>query len=123
LGVLQPGETRRVVTQLGQAKTLEAARSQIQRFRNPEAVEAELEKTASFWNDYLSALQVKTPDESMTVMLNLYNPRQCYITKTWSRYLSYYQLGLGSRGIGVRDSYQDVISVMAFVPNEVRNFS
>jgi cellobiose phosphorylase len=122
LGVLYPRETRRLVTQLGQASSLEAARQQIQRFRNPEAVEAELEKLASFWDEYLSALQVKTPEESMNVMLNVYNPRQCYVTKTWSRYLSYYQLGLGSRGIGLRDSLQDVIAVMASMPEEGKEF-
>ena len=122
LGALQPGETRRLITQLGQDKSLDAARPKIQRFRSPEAVDAELEKIASFWDEYLSAFQVQTPDESMNLMLNIYNPRQCYVTKTWSRYLSYYQLGLGSRGIGVRDSSQDVISVMASVPEEGKEF-
>ena len=53
-------------------------------------------------------------------MLNIYNPRQCYVTKTWSRYLSYYQLGLGSRGIGIRDLAQDVLSVAAAVPREAK---
>ena len=122
LGALQPGETRRLVTQLGQAQNLEAARPDFTRFRSPEAVDAALETMAGFWDEYLAALQVKTPDDSMNAMLNVYNPRQCYVTKTWSRYLSYYQLGLGSRGIGIRDSSQDVISVMASVPEEGKEF-
>jgi len=66
--------------------------------------------------------QVNTPDSLMNRMLNIYNPRQCYVTKTWSRYLSYYQLGLGSRGIGIRDSSQDVMSVVASVPQEAKDF-
>jgi cellobiose phosphorylase len=118
LGVLQPGVTRRLITQLGQAQSVEDARPTIQRFRNSEEVEAEFDQIEAFWDEYLSALQVKTPEESMNVMLNVYNPRQCYVTKTWSRYLSYYQLGLGSRGIGMRDSSQDVMAVMASVPSE-----
>lgn len=122
LGELQPGETRRLITQLGQAPQLEQARPTIELFRRPEAVSAELEKIREFWDHYLSALQVETPDESMNLMLNIYNPRQCYVTKTWSRYLSYYQLGLGSRGIGIRDSSQDVMAVMASVPEEGREF-
>jgi cellobiose phosphorylase len=120
LGLLEPGESHCLVTQLGQAKNLEAARPEITRLRNPGAVEAELQKIKAFWDEYLSALQVETPEASMNDMLNVYNPRQCYVTKTWSRYLSYYQPGLGSRGIGLRDSFQDVMSVMASAPQEAR---
>jgi cellobiose phosphorylase len=43
----------------------------------------------------------------MERLLNVHNPRQCYITLNWSRYLSLYQLGFGARGIGFRDSSQD----------------
>ena len=39
-------------------------------------------------------------------MINVYNPRQCWITLNWSRYLSYYQLGYGARGIGTRDGFK-----------------
>ncbi len=122
LGTLHPGECVRLITQLGQARNLAAARPDIVRFRNPEAVEAEFQKIQDFWEAYLSALQVETPDASTNTMLNVYNPRQCYVTKTWSRYLSYYQPGLGSRGIGVRDSSQDIMSVMASVPGEAKEF-
>ena len=51
-------------------------------------------------------------------MINVHNARQCYITKQWSRYLSLYQLGYGARGIGTRDSSQDVMAVLASVPDE-----
>jgi len=122
LGTLQPGETHRLITQLGQAHDLDAAHDEIRRFRQPEALEEELTKIEAFWSDYLAALQVETPDEDMNQMLNVHNPHQCYVTKTWSRYLSYYQLGLGSRGIGMRDSSQDLLAVMASVPEEGKEF-
>jgi cellobiose phosphorylase len=122
LGTLPPGETRRLITQLGQSGSVEEALPEIRRFRDPEQVEAELGRLRAFWERYLSALQVATPDPGMSAMLNVYNPRQCYVTTTWSRYLSYYQLGLGSRGIGIRDSSQDVMAVMASVPDEARTF-
>ena len=118
LGTLQPGETRRLITQLGQAQNLEEARPAIEKFRRAEAADDELTKIKAFWDEYLSAIQVETPDPSMNAMLNIHNPRQCYVTKTWSRYLSYYQLGLGARGIGMRDSSQDVMAVFASVPKE-----
>jgi cellobiose phosphorylase len=56
----------------------------------------------------------------MTRMLNIHNPRQCYITKQWSRYLSLYQLGFGARGIGFRDASQDVMAILAGAPAEAR---
>lgn len=122
LGVLAPGETRRLVTQLGQANSLDVVHEEIEKYRQPQAVEAALEELRAFWDRYLAALQVATPDESMNAMLNVHNPHQCYITKTWSRYLSYYQLGLGSRGIGFRDSSQDVLAVLASIPGEAKEF-
>jgi cellobiose phosphorylase len=58
---------------------------------------------------------------SFNSMINVHNPRQCFITKNWSRYLSLYQLGFGAdRGIGFRDSSQDVMGVMAHMPAEAR---
>lgn len=122
LGILKPGDTCRLITQLGQAPDLKSVRADIERFRRPDVIDAELAKLKSFWDEYLSAVQVETPDESMNTMLNVHNPRQCYTTKTWSRYLSYYQLGMGSRGIGMRDSCQDVMAVLASVPEEGKDF-
>ena len=120
LGELGPGETRRLITQLGQAQSIEMALSQIQAFRDEDQVEEALQELAGFWKDYLSKVQAETPDTNMNRMLNIHNPRQCYITKQWSRYLSLYQLGFGARGIGFRDSSQDVMGIMAQVPQEGR---
>jgi len=122
LDLLQPGESCRLITQLGQEASLEAARAGIEKFRQPQAVEEALEEMRRFWEGYLDVFQVDTPDEDANTILNIHNPRQCYVTKTWSRYLSYYQLGLGSRGIGMRDSCQDVMAVLAAVPDEGRDF-
>ena len=120
LGTLQPGETRRLITQLGQEQSVEAALPQIGSFRDEGQVDEALYDLASFWDTYLSKMQVETPDANMNRMLNIHNPRQCYITKQWSRYLSLYQLGFGARGIGFRDSSQDVMGIMAQVPDEGR---
>jgi cellobiose phosphorylase len=118
LGELAPGETRRLIVQLGQATNLEEALSAIQAYRQPENVEAAFECLRSFWEDYLAGCQVETPVLNMNRMLNVHNPRQCYITKNWSRYLSLYQLGFGARGIGFRDSSQDVMGILNGAPQE-----
>jgi cellobiose phosphorylase len=119
-GVVQPGETRRVITQLGQEANLEDAQPGIERFRQVEQVEYAFDQMRAFWNDYLAHMQVKTPDEGVDSMLNVHNPHQCFITFNWSRYLSLYQLGLGTRGMGMRDSSQDVMAVVSPQPVEAK---
>jgi cellobiose phosphorylase len=137
LGWLKPGESRTLITQLGQVsigarrdipKTLaseaqvvpllEAALPTIKAYRDPARVEQALQELVNFWDTSLSALQVGTPDPAMNSMLNVHNPRQCYITLSWSRYLSLYQLGYGARGIGFRDTAQDVMGALALAPQE-----
>jgi cellobiose phosphorylase len=119
LGEIGSGETVRFATLLGQEEKAENALPVIQRFSDPAAIDAALEEMRRFWDTYLGVLQVETPDSAMNAMLNIHNPRQCHTTKNWSRYLSLYQLGLGgSRGIGTRDSSQDVLSVLASMPKE-----
>lgn len=120
IGELAPGESRRLITQLGQEASLEAARVGIDLYHKEETVQTALAELADFWDEYLGKLQVETPDPSMETMLNIHNPRQCFITRNWSRYLSLYQPGLGTRGIGVRDSSQDVLSTFASAPDEAR---
>lgn len=120
LGALEPGASARLITQLGQCESIALEGIEIEQYRNSDKVEAEFNKLICFWEEYLSCLQVDTPDKSMNTMLNIHNPRQCYITKNWSRYLSLYQLGYGSRGIGFRDSAQDVLGIMGNAAEEGR---
>lgn len=120
LGRLKKGESRRIITQLGQCSNIEDERLHIEKFREEKAVDEAFNKLGQFWEEYLSNLRVKTPCTSMNTMLNIHNPRQCYITKNWSRYLSLYQLGFGARGIGFRDSAQDVMGILGYIPKEGR---
>ena len=119
LGHVKPGETRRLITQLGQFAHLEDELPTIEKFRDPLVVDQSFVELEAFWNAYLARFQVQTPDPALNSMLNVHNPRQCHTTFNWSRYLSLYQLGYGSdRGIGYRDSSQDTLGVMAFMPGE-----
>ncbi|NLL14573.1 MAG: glycosyl transferase [Fibrobacter sp.] len=120
LGTLKPGEQKRIVTQLGQKESVEAAMPEIERLRDNSQVDAVFGKLKSFWDSYLSLMQVNTPDAGMNSMINVHNTRQCFITYNWSRYLSYYQLGLGTRGLGFRDSSQDVMGVVDRMPQEAK---
>ncbi len=112
LGPLPAGDSRSVIFLLGQAPGVAQAMPVIQRYRDEAQVEGAFEDLAAFWEDVCSAAQVSTPDGDLDRMLNIHNPRQCTITLNWSRYLSLYQLGFGARGIGFRDSSQDVIGAL-----------
>ncbi len=119
LGVLPPGHTERLITQLGQDTSVAAAQPGIARYWDAAVVDEAFAALGRFWDEYLSVMQVETPEAALNSMLNIHTPRQCHTTKNWSRYLSLYQLGIGgSRGIGFRDSSQDVLSVLASLPRE-----
>jgi cellobiose phosphorylase len=120
LGVVEPGGSVRLITQLGQSESVEASLPSITRFRDPDEVNRSFQELALFWDAYSSRLQVETTDAPTNCLLNVHNPRQCHTTFNWSRYLSLYQLGLGARGIGFRDSSQDVMGVLPAMPEEGR---
>jgi len=120
LGKIKSGEEKRVILQLGQCASYKEEMCEINKFRNENVVDEEFKKLGEYWDEYLSSLSVETPNSEFNTMVNIHNPRQCYMTKNWSRYLSLYQLGLGARGIGFRDSSQDVMGVLANMKDEAR---
>lgn len=118
-GTLQPGENRRIITQLGQAEASEVA-GMVARYRDEGEVDRAFAELGAFWANHLSNFTCETPDAAFNTTVNVHNPRQCYITLNWSRYLSLYQLGLGARGIGYRDSSQDSMGAAMNAPGEVK---
>jgi cellobiose phosphorylase len=122
LGWLEVSQTERSVVQLTQMKSLAQAEPLLAKYRDHAAVDKAFSELSENWTNYLDTLTVDTPDASMNSMLNVHNPRQCHTTKNWSRYLSLYQLGYGARGIGFRDSSQDILGVVTHMPEEAREF-
>jgi cellobiose phosphorylase len=125
LGKLQPGESKRFRVLLTQQEgkrqdSLAKARAAFAAYESDAQSDAALAGMRKYWDDYLGKLQVKTPSPALDSMVNVHNPRQCFMTKNWSRDLSLYQLGFGGRGIGFRDSSQDVMGVVASMPEEAR---
>ena len=113
---IQPGESRRLITQLGQVADRTELKKVVQKFRDPTIVDESFKDLQTFWISHLEKFQFETPDRGMNILLNTHNPRQCFITMQWSRYLSLYQLGFGARGIGFRDSSQDALGIMSNAP-------
>ena len=123
-GKLANGATERTCTQLTQKASLAEAQEEITKYRNLANVDKAFTDLATWWDNYLTAMYIETPDASFNSMINVHNPRQCHTTKNWSRYLSLYQLGFGSsRGIGFRDSSQDLLGVMSHMPEEARKLA
>lgn len=120
LGKLAPGESKRLITQVGQAPANEVS-GIVKKYRSPENVDAAFSRLKKFWDDYLAKYSCETPDPAFNSTVNVHNPRQSYITLNWSRYLSLYQLGLGARGIGFRDSSQDSLGAVMGAPAEVKD--
>jgi cellobiose phosphorylase len=116
LGTFRPGETKRLIVQLFQAKSVDADAADIERFRDEATVDAAFAALRLHWESYLNVFQAVTPDANLNAMVNVHNPYQCAITKNWSRDLSLYQLGFGGRGLGFRDSSQDTMGVVAHDP-------
>jgi cellobiose phosphorylase len=125
LGKFAPGQSKRFRVLLTQqegvrADSLARAQAAFAAFESDEQTDAALASMRRYWDDYLGKLQVKTPSAALDSMVNVHNPRQCFMTKNWSRDLSLYQLGFGGRGIGFRDSSQDVMGVLASMPGEAK---
>lgn len=119
LGTLAPGDSKRIITQLGQIDAGELT-EYAKKYRNEAHVDTAFVELGKYWESYLGKAQFFTPDPSLNSTINIHNPRQCHTTLNWSRYLSLYQLGLGSRGLGFRDSSQDVMGVLASEPGEAK---
>lgn len=118
---LKPGQTKTIVTQLGQTENIENELEKINHFYNEENVNKAFSEIQNSWQDKLRKLQIHTPDCDFNTLINIHNPRQCLTTLNWSRYLSLYQLGFGARGIGFRDTAQDILGCLIHEPIKAKN--
>jgi cellobiose phosphorylase len=91
----------------------------IQRYRSPELVREAFEKLHDYWHGLLSTFQVQTPDIHTNRMVNTWNVCQLMATFNFSRSASYFESGTG-RGMGFRDSNQDLLGFMHLVPARAR---
>lgn len=116
---LAPGETREVVVLLGIGEPDADVNQVIEAFSDPAHVEAELEKLRSHWHKRLEALTVRTPDSSFNQMVNTWGIYNSLITFAWSRAASLVYNGERD-GLGYRDTVQDILGVVAAIPEEAR---
>ncbi len=130
---LAPGESKDLIFILGYVenpvaeKFLEDGRSlnktrayeMIEKYNTTEKVDAGLAELKAMWDALLSKYTVNTPDEKMNRMVNIWNQYQCMVTFNMSRSASYFESGIG-RGMGFRDSNQDLLGFVHQIPDRAR---
>ena len=95
------------------------AYAMIEQFNTVEKVDAAFEENKKMWDELLSKYAVNTPDDKMNRMVNIWNQYQCMVTFNMSRSASYFESGIG-RGMGFRDSNQDLLGFVHQIPDRAR---
>lgn len=95
------------------------AKACIARFDTTEKVEAALAELRTYWDGLLSVFNISTHEEKLDRMVNVWNQYQCMITFCFSRSASFFESGIG-RGMGFRDSNQDLIGFVHQIPERAR---
>ncbi len=129
---LAPGETKRYIFTLGYCENpaeekfsapdvvnKAPAERLLERFATDAQFDAAFAALAAHWDGLLSRFSVKTGDEKLDRMVNVWNQYQCMVTFNMSRSASYFESGLG-RGMGFRDSCQDLLGFVHLIPERAR---
>ena len=91
----------------------------LERFQTDAQVDEALAALAKYWDSLLSHFQIDSSDDKLNRMVNIWNQYQCMVTFCMSRSASYYESGLG-RGMGFRDSCQDLLGFVHLIPERAR---
>lgn len=129
---LQPGESRSLIFVLGYAENPEnekweapnvinkaPAQTLLARYQTDAQAEEALQKLHAHWDNLLSGYALDCADEKLCRMVNIWNQYQCMVTFNMSRSASYFESGTG-RGMGFRDSCQDLLGFVHLIPDRAR---
>ena len=129
---LAPGQEKELIFILGYVENAEddkwespgvinkkKAESLIAKYQDSESVVKAFNELRDYWSNLLSIFQVKSGDEKLDRMVNIWNQYQCMVTFNMSRSASYFESGIG-RGMGFRDSNQDLIGFVHQIPEKAK---
>ena len=129
---LNPGETRSFVFVLGYIENPEdekweskgvvnkkRAYEMLDRYKTDADVDKAFAELNEYWKGLLSKYTVKSSNDKVDRMVNIWNQYQCMVTFNMSRSASYYESGIG-RGMGFRDSCQDLLGFVHLIPDRAR---
>ncbi len=129
---LEPGASEELVFLLGyvevgkdekwESKAVinkEPALEMIDKYNTVEKVDRAFEELRRYWDNLLDTLQIESGDDRLDRMVNIWNQYQCMVTFNMSRSASFFESGIG-RGMGFRDSNQDLIGFVHQIPDRAR---
>ena len=129
---LAPGESRDLVFVLGYVENKKdekweglnkvnrkPAEAMLAKFDTTEKADQALGDLKAYWNSLLSHFTVSSSEEKLDRMVNVWHQYQCMVTFNMSRSASYFESGIG-RGMGFRDSCQDLLGFVHLIPDRAR---
>ena len=129
---LQPGESKDLIFVLGYIENdinekwekkkiinKTKAKDTIKRFQSVEDVDKAWFDLKKYWDDLLNVYVLKSEENKLNRMVNIWNQYQCMITFCFSRSASFFESGIG-RGMGFRDSNQDLVGFLHQIPERAR---
>lgn len=102
-GVIRKDEAHRIMDKYATSKSVEDALSEL----------------SGYWDRLIGNYRLDCADEKLSRMVNIWHQYQCMVTFNLSRSASYYETGIG-RGMGFRDSCQDLFGFVHIVPDRAR---
>lgn len=113
---LAPGEEREVVIILGEGENVEEARALASKYKQLAVAKQAIEQVITYWDQLLGAVEIRTPDSAMDIMLNRWLLYQALSCRVWGR-SAFYQSG---GAYGFRDQLQDVCALVYAKPEIAR---
>lgn len=95
------------------------ANEMIPRYDSTRKVDEAFKALNDRWERLLSNISIETADPKLDRMVNIWNQYQCMVTFNMSRSASYFESGMG-RGMGFRDSCQDLLGFVHIIPERAR---
>ena len=115
---LRPGETVRLIFLLGEGG-IDAGKKARRKYTAAKTDE-DFCALRRFWDEKLSCLQIRTPNEGMNTEINIWNLYQSEINVLFSRFTSFIEVG-GRTGLGFRDTAQDAMTIPHAEPAKCRS--
>ena len=129
---LAPGEEKKILFGLGYIENPQeekfsapgvinktSAHAMIGRYATDAQIDAARAALAQYWENLLSTYHLASSEEKLNRMVNIWHQYQCMVTFNMSRSASYYESGTG-RGMGFRDSCQDLLGFVHIIPSRAR---
>lgn len=95
------------------------AYAMLEKYKTNDGVKKAFDELKAYWDELLSIYHVESSNDKVDRMVNIWNQYQCMVTFNMSRSASYYESGIG-RGMGFRDSCQDLLGFVHLIPDRAR---